>query len=138
MKFLVAIDGSETSENAVYFASKLARESNSEITIIYVIPTIWGTKEDIIVLVKEEIGNPEKIGKKYLERALNIAKKNGVIADKKLLQGNPVKEILKEAEKGYDMIILGYHGKGKINELLMGSVASKVLRLSKLPVLFVR
>ncbi|RLF58664.1 MAG: universal stress protein, partial [Thermoplasmata archaeon] len=25
MKFLVAIDGSEASENAVYFASKLAR-----------------------------------------------------------------------------------------------------------------
>ena len=138
MKILVTTDGSETSEKAIEFASKLAKTCNSELVIVYVVPTIYGTKEDILILIKEEIGNPEKVGKKYLAKGEEIAQRYGVKPETKLLKGNALDEILKEAEKGYDFLVVGYHGKGKINELLMGSIANRILKLSKIPVLIVR
>jgi nucleotide-binding universal stress UspA family protein len=39
---------------------------------------------------------------------------------------------------GYDLIVMGSHGKGAITNLIMGSVATKVLATCKVPVLLVR
>ncbi len=138
MKILVATDGSEASEKAIDFASKIAKNCNFEIVIVHVIPSLYGTKEDVLILIKEGIGSPEKAGEKYLSKGVDIAKKYGIKAKTKLLKGNPLEEILREVEKDYDFLVVGYHGKGKINEFLMGSMAKRLLRLSKIPVLVVR
>ena len=138
MKILVTTDGSESSEKAIEFASKLAKSCNLGMVIAHVIPSIYGTKEDILILIKEEIGNPEKAGRKYLAKGKEIASKYGVEAEVKLLKGDIIDVILKEAEKGYDFLVVGYHGRRKINELLMGSIANKILKLSKIPVLIVK
>jgi nucleotide-binding universal stress UspA family protein len=39
---------------------------------------------------------------------------------------------------GFDLIVMGSHGKGAISNLIMGSVATKVLAHCKVPVLLVR
>lgn len=137
MTFLVATDGSPTAERAVAFAAKLASKTCSPLVIIHVTPQLLTTKEDVIFLLKEELGSREKAGKKYLRKALEIAEKAGVKARTKLLDGSPAEEILKEAEKGYEMLVLGSHGRGKIHEFLLGSVTSKIIHLSKIPVLVV-
>jgi nucleotide-binding universal stress UspA family protein len=137
MKILVATDGSEGSLKAITFASKLASESGSSITLLHVIPKIETTKEEIIVLIKEEIGTPEKAGKKYLKDGKKLAGESGVNADTKLLEGHEVEEILKEAEN-FDLIVTGSQGKGKVNELLLGSVSSDLVHKSKISVLVVK
>jgi nucleotide-binding universal stress UspA family protein len=137
MKILVATDGSEGSLKAITFASKLASQSGSSITLMHVIPKIETTKEEIITLIKEEIGSPEKAGKKYLEDGRKLAGESGVNADTKLLDGHEVKEILKEAEN-FDLVVTGSQGKGKVNEFLLGSVSSKLVHDSKVPVLVVK
>jgi len=53
--------------------------------------------------------------------------------------GNPVEEILAAAAEGdFDLIIMGTHGHGKIEEKVIGSTASDVIRQSRCPVLVVQ
>jgi len=137
MKILIATDGSEGSQKAIRFASKLAKDSASNITLLHIIPKIETTKEDIIILLKEEIGSPEKAGKKYLEEGQKIVEEFGIKAETKLLEGHEVEEILKEAEN-FDLIVTGSQGKGKVNEFLLGSVSSDLVHKSKIPVLVVK
>ena len=54
-------------------------------------------------------------------------------------KGNIVEEILAETQaRGCDLIVMGYHGRGKLGEAVVGSTTRRVLRRSKIPVLLVR
>jgi nucleotide-binding universal stress UspA family protein len=54
-------------------------------------------------------------------------------------RGNPVEEILEQAEKrNCDLIVMGTHGHGILEDALLGSTARRVIRRSKKPVLVVR
>jgi nucleotide-binding universal stress UspA family protein len=56
-----------------------------------------------------------------------------------LRQGNVVQEILAHAGKSRsDLIVIGSHGRGGVQRLVLGSIAEKVLRLATCPVLTVR
>jgi nucleotide-binding universal stress UspA family protein len=53
--------------------------------------------------------------------------------------GSAGEEIAKFAENGqFDLIIMGSHGQGSFSNLVMGSVATKVLAACKVPVLLIR
>ena len=55
------------------------------------------------------------------------------------LVGNAGEEIAKFADAGkFDLVLMGSHGHGTLGNLVMGSVATQVLALSKVPVLLVR
>ena len=54
-------------------------------------------------------------------------------------RGNVVDEILAETQtRGCDLIVMGYHSRGKLEETVMGSTTRRVLRRSRIPVLLVR
>ena len=62
----------------------------------------------------------------------------GVSATNRLLSGDPASVILKELEQQkYDLVVIGTHGRGGLAHLLLGSVAEKLVRHSKVPVLTV-
>lgn len=53
--------------------------------------------------------------------------------------GDPGKLIAQAAERGgFDLVMLGSHGHGALANLVLGSVATKVLAQCKVPVLVVR
>ncbi len=53
--------------------------------------------------------------------------------------GKPALEIASIAdEEGVSLIVMGYHGKGFFKGMFLGSVSSKVLELSKQPILLVK
>jgi len=53
--------------------------------------------------------------------------------------GNPVREICRYTRKhSIDLLILGTHGRTGLSQLLLGSVAERVVRVSPCPVLTVR
>lgn len=55
-----------------------------------------------------------------------------------LLSGEPISAILQEASKpGYDVLVVGTHGRSGMTRLLLGSVTEKLIRLSPIPVLTV-
>jgi nucleotide-binding universal stress UspA family protein len=139
LKILVATDGSKGSEKAVKFASKLAAEGKGVLSLIHVIPHLPTLREDIISVVKEEIGSPRKTGEEYLADGQLIAEKYLSEVNTILKEGDPVKVILEEAEKNsFDLIVVGSYGRGFVGEFLLGSVSSKLVHRSPIPVLIVR
>ena len=137
MKILVAIDGSECSVRAVEFAAKLTSISGSAMSVLNVVPHVKTTKEDLIILMKEELGSPEKAGQKYLDHAKEVAQKEGVTPETILKEGNPPDVIIEESA-GYDLLVVGSHGKGAFDELLIGSISRKVVHRAKVPVTVVK
>ena len=54
-------------------------------------------------------------------------------------RGNIVDEILAvSGDKGCDIIVMGYHDRGKLGEAVLGSTTRRVLRRSNIPVMLVR
>ena len=45
---------------------------------------------------------------------------------------------LRHAWAGFDLLVMGSHGHGNVGNLVMGSIATKVLAGCKVPVLLVR
>jgi nucleotide-binding universal stress UspA family protein len=53
--------------------------------------------------------------------------------------GEPAEAIVREAKRGrYDLVVMGTHGRGALEGLLLGSVARKVIAQSPVPVTVVR
>ena len=62
----------------------------------------------------------------------------GVIASIEVVEALPAMAILDEAKnRGADLIVMGSHGQTALSEMVMGSVAHKVIMKSNLPVLLV-
>ena len=54
-------------------------------------------------------------------------------------RGNPVEEIINQSKKlNCDLIVMGTHGHGTLEDVMLGSTARRVIRRSKIPVLVVR
>ena len=66
-------------------------------------------------------------------------RQQGVIAEFVHAVGHPADEIAKLAEDGsFDLVVLGSHGHGELANLVLGSVATRVLAKCSRPVLIVR
>ena len=73
---------------------------------------------------------------KYIEK---LAKREGVHTERWIVEGHPAEEILRIAEEqSVDLIIMGTLGSSGITRFLLGSVADKVIRTSRIPVLTVK
>jgi nucleotide-binding universal stress UspA family protein len=138
-RIVLATDGSEYSANIAKYAIELAKISEAKIYIIYVVDTGVFTSIPMDVawtnmyeLLKSE--GDEATGKVESEAiAANIEVESFTV------EGHPAEEIIKLAEdKSADIIIMGTLGKSGLDRFLLGSVAEKVSRTSKIPVMIVR
>lgn len=76
------------------------------------------------------------------ERALDeVARRAGetVPLERAVREGRPSREIVAHAEEqDADLVVMGTHGRGGIDRLLLGSVAERVVRRASIPVTTVR
>ncbi len=136
-KILCPVDFSDTSIGAANNAIKFASEVKAELTFIHVldIQTLQniadlsgGGINDMDLLVEEE--------KPVLSKLKDEAEKKGVTVNTVLTRGEPVNIVLnKIKEGGFDLIIMGTHGKKGLTRLVLGSMAESIVRQSKIPVL---
>ena len=76
---------------------------------------------------------------RYLNRIAKQLEKKGIKAKTRVLLGNPAEEIAYFTEHdGADLIIMASHGRSGHSRWAHGSVADKVFRASKAPILMVR
>lgn len=149
-KILIATDGSEHTEKAIIHAIELAKITGAQLHAVYVISLVSppGTLEirsdpESCRIIDASIDGLRKILRHEGEEAIKYisqqAKRDGVDVREWILEGQPAKEILKLAEEeSIDLIVMGTLGRSGIEKFLLGSVADKVIRGSKIPVLVVR
>ena len=75
----------------------------------------------------------------YLAGPARLFAAQGIITEQKVLFGDPVDNIVEYAkQERFDLIAMATHGRSGLARLLAGSVASRVLERTDLPVLLVR
>jgi multidrug efflux pump subunit AcrB/nucleotide-binding universal stress UspA family protein len=137
---LVPTDFSEIANVALKYAKEFARVLGSRLTVMHAQsfePPVYFTSKQLEELSKEF----EQSRQTTLEKLNDYVKEN--IEDEfsketLVVEEEPASAVLKTAQEfEADLIVMGTHGHGKIESLLLGSVAEGVLREAACPVLTV-
>lgn len=135
MKILVPVDGSEFSNKALLQACNIAKNQQSQLSIIHIIekPTLnFLDRSEYIKLVK-------KFGKKILSKAQKICIEQGITSKTILKEGNIVNEIIKIAKNdNYNLIVVGSKGLGAPARFILGSVSQKLAVNSPCSILIIK
>jgi nucleotide-binding universal stress UspA family protein len=140
-KLLVPSDGSEASHRALSFAMKLAdRDATSEIHTLYVHPRIDVSGKVEMFVSEERMRQMAAEQCRWILEALEKRLRGYPVKHSiEMLEGDPAETIARRADElGCDAIVMGSRGLGRIAGLLMGSVSTKVVHLTSLPVTLVK
>ena len=141
MKMLHPTDFSECAEQARAQAIRLARALRAEIILFHVAVETPLYAEGMLGMtqVQKVYDAQRKWAEETLEARAAETRAADVQARWRLAVGVPFAAIVEAAEEeGADMIVMGTHGRRGLEGLLLGSVANRVIRLAKCPVLTVR
>jgi nucleotide-binding universal stress UspA family protein len=136
---VVGTDGSEPAHRAVKEAADLAKALHAQLDIVYVsvpilLPPITYT-ELIDELTRKERAYAERI----LAHAASVASQVGIGVRPSHLTGAPVDTLLAVADQDDVLaLVVGSRGRGAVARVLLGSVADRLVQLSRKPVLVVR
>ncbi len=153
-KILFATDLGPYTPLALVHVESLARHYGAEISLVHAVPPLSEFTSAVVKSycsdkVKREVlqtRNIKGIIESVRDEVFDMIASNRLIEDNILsrlgdiiiLPGKPAPIILFEAErKNVDVIIIGSRGPDSIGEHVLGSVASKVIQLSKVPVFLV-
>lgn len=142
MKILVATEGSKPALHAVKYAVKLLRSLSSTsnaITLVSVHDDV-GLRHAKAFVGKDAVADDlRELSEKELKPARKRLDSAGVKHDMEVRTGPVAQEIVRCAKAGkFDLIALGAKGRGAIADLLLGSVAQRVLTMADMPVVLVR
>jgi len=139
---LAPTDFSETSKVALNHAKALAEKFGATLHLLHVLPDphaqAWSI-EAAGVPVDELQTRWGREAKARLDEALTDAERSQLHAVTETRVGHPFLEIIRYAKANdVDLIVIGTHGRGAIEHMLLGSVAEKVVRKAPCAVLTVR
>jgi len=144
-KILMAVDGSSYSLAAINYVAAMCSGSKVEVGLLHVLPMaseelLWqiNVDEDFKSKIKEryERFNAEcqRAAEKFLDRAKEILVGSGcyvpdlIITMLRQWQSGIARDILAEAKKGYDAVVIGRRGIGMIEGLMLGSVSAQIVQ----------
>lgn len=140
-KILVPLDFSDYTDEIITVAVRIAEKFGSAIHLLHVIPNMDYFTPYESFLSTENLVNVQRdiereVGKDMEARAKSI---KDIPVTKVIHTGAAFLEIIDyvRAEK-IDLVVMGTHGRGGLEHILIGSVAEKVVRKSPCPVLTVR
>jgi len=142
MKMLLAVDGSKYSLDAVKCLIEHADwyRNKPEVELLFVhapVPKLPGMSK---VVGKNQIQRYyAEEGEAALAEATKLLEGAGIHPRTTLLVGQAADEIVKHAQRTRcDLIFIGTHGRTAAGNMLLGSVATKVLHSATVPVMLVR
>ena len=140
MKILVAADGSPFTKRMLAYLAAHDEwlGSHHDYTVITVCPPI--PARAAAALSKEMLkGYYDEHADKVFKPIRTFLERQSLKANFVSRSGDASDVIAAEANKGkYDLLVLGSHGHSALGNLVMGSVATKVVAGCKVPVLIVR
>ena len=146
-RLLVPVDFTLFSEEALFFASELAEKLEAQLLVLHVIhdpleaPGFYAQKGKKRKFLRSMEEAAEEMMDEFLIKIRKLHPDNTPIkkAIPILVVGIPVTRIVEIAEKKQaKMIIIGSHGRTGLSNLLLGSKAEQVVRLSPVPVTVVK
>jgi nucleotide-binding universal stress UspA family protein len=142
-RVLLSVDSSADSDKAVRTAGDLARRYSSTVLVVH--------GRDVRIVPPPATSTPmppraidletEEEARKIVDDAVEALRKDGVEARGEVLtsRGHIADHILDAARVfNADLIVLGSRGMSRLHQLVIGSVANKIIQLASCPVLLVR
>jgi nucleotide-binding universal stress UspA family protein len=141
MKILFATDGSKAALSAL--ESLLARydwfRDPPQLTLLNVHPPIpygmaarWVGKQTVDDYCAEESATALASSKALLDT-------RGIVCATEARIGDPAREVVTVAREGrHDLVAMGTHGQTALAQLMLGSVAQKVVTMAQVPVLLLK
>ena len=138
---LIPVDFSAHSNAALLLGSEMAARFGSSVSLLHVHELLpYGLPSEY------EMYAPDLRQRviAQIEQGLAAAQRRAETAgartvETKIIEGYPAADIAKFAAKGgFDLIVMGTHGRRGIQHALLGSVAERVVRMAPCPVLTVR
>ena len=142
-KILVAVDLSNHSLNAVKYVASQCAPKDLRVNLMFVVPTapeiFWDLEKD--TFFKERMKGKyaqwkretKKKGQTFLDNAKSILvqakfseNKVGLILRERKV--GIARDILKECTLGYDAVVVGRRGLGKLEDIFLGSVSTKIVQ----------
>jgi nucleotide-binding universal stress UspA family protein len=150
-KILVPVDGSQLSECSLEHVTQMVTVKDPpEVVLFHVMETIphphgpqfgeseirRSTPDEMDDVYRHEREKTESEAKEYLNRLVNMLKKDGISVSMKISRGDPAEEILKYANiLKAEIIVMSTHGRSGVTRWAFGSVADRVIRNATVPVL---
>ena len=140
-RILVPTDFSDGALHAARYALGVAKDLGASLTLLHayvppVSPYLPGASFAPTEAVLDEV---ERSVDRDLERLCGLLATEGVEITSKKVLGTDSETIAKVAkEDGFDLVVMGTHGRTGWRHLILGSIAEEVVRSSEVPVLTVR
>ena len=148
-KILIAIDYNPTAQNIAQTGYSLAKSMNAEITLLHVVAdyTYYSSLDYSPILGFDSFSNLGMIQTNTVAE-LQTAAGDYLQKMKSFLGDDNIKTIVKDGDSGdaildaareinADIIVMGSHSRHGLDKILMGSVAEKVLRNSRIPLFII-
>jgi nucleotide-binding universal stress UspA family protein len=133
---LVCLGGLKYGEIASAVAAKVARAIDAEVSLLHVTPEVHSHHK------RMKFGAEAKTASEvlqFLERTKKIFEREGITNIKIVRRkGEPAREILRESEKGYQMVVTGSRGLKGIEKAIFHSVSYQIAEYATIPVLVVK
>jgi nucleotide-binding universal stress UspA family protein len=140
-KVLVAVDFSPHSDEATRVAADIALRYGAQLLLLHVYePVAYALPEGYISYTPDQLEKLFAEFEKRLQGAKQIAETIGAVrVDTRQTEGAIANTVVELAgQEGFDLIVVGTHGRRGFERMIMGSVAEKILRQAPCPVLCVR
>jgi nucleotide-binding universal stress UspA family protein len=139
-KILVPVDFSPHATRAFGYATTLAQRFGARLGLVHVIDDAFATQAWNAEVFMPDVGELFAGLIESSERQLGTLKQSagaiGLTADAAVITGRPAQAIVEQAkEGGFDLIVMGTHGRTGLSHLVLGSVAERVVRTAPCPVL---
>ena len=136
---LCAIDRSPSSRQAFGYAIALAKWQSARLNLLEVIEEAPPPGVSRVPTGDGVPNETRRALERDLRRVLTARRASDVKVEISMRKGKVVQEVLAQAKTSRsDLVVIGSHGRGGVQRLVLGSVAEKVLRLATCPVLTVR
>jgi universal stress protein A len=140
---LVPVDYSDHSLDVLEFAARLARRLKARLSVLHVWETMPHFSPDLRVTTPS---GPQPLNERVHEVAVRemkdfLAQTRGIgsVPFETLIGSGPAATAILQviAERGFDLVIAGTHGRGGLKHWVLGSVAEHLVRSSPAPVITV-
>jgi nucleotide-binding universal stress UspA family protein len=141
-RVLIPVDFSEPSRRALAYGLELAARLDATAELLNVWEPPYSIAPDVMLALPgwsavtlEQMGHQR--ARAELDELIDAAGLKERALATRIETGNPAQSILRVAHDGFDLIVMGTHGRGPLGRLALGSVAHKVLANATGPVVLV-